>query len=227
MSSRPVEEADRSSPRRRRFVVSLRVLRAYLLADEACRPSFAPGRRNCRTRSRAGAHGHPTRKLRRQPVRRDDPDRRGQQADEHGTSRPGLARLRRLARLRWLRRLRRRWVQRWRLRRRQQPLALDPACARRPWTARRRGGGARSGHGVQPIAAGPPAAGCRQSGRSKWFSRSPPASSAHGSSPLTSVVKAVTGSTSSGGAGPVLPIILVGSLLGAGALALLRRQRTS
>ena len=48
-----------------------------------------------------------------------------------------------------------------------------------------------------------------------------------GSSPVTSVVRALTGSSSSGGLGPLLPIILVASLLGAAALALLRRRRTT
>lgn len=49
-------------------------------------------------------------------------------------------------------------------------------------------------------------------------------SGGNGSSPVTSLVKAVTGSTSSGGLGPVLPVILIGSLLGAAALALMRRR---
>jgi hypothetical protein len=48
-----------------------------------------------------------------------------------------------------------------------------------------------------------------------------------GSSPLTALAKAATGSTSSGGLGPLLPAILTISLLGAGALALLRRRWTS
>ena len=48
-----------------------------------------------------------------------------------------------------------------------------------------------------------------------------------GSSPVTSVVKALTGSSSSGGLGPLLPIILAVSLLGAAALALLRRRRAT
>ena len=47
-----------------------------------------------------------------------------------------------------------------------------------------------------------------------------------GSSPVSSVVKALTGSSSSGGLGPLLPIILIVSLLGAAALALLRRRAT-
>ncbi|HWF74391.1 MAG TPA: hypothetical protein VG186_13670 [Solirubrobacteraceae bacterium] len=48
-----------------------------------------------------------------------------------------------------------------------------------------------------------------------------------GSSPVSSVVKALTGSSSSGGLGPLLPIILIASLLGAVALALVRRRRTT
>jgi len=48
-----------------------------------------------------------------------------------------------------------------------------------------------------------------------------------GSSPVTSVVKALTGSSSSGGLGPLLPIILIGSLLGVTALAVLRRRRAT
>jgi hypothetical protein len=47
-----------------------------------------------------------------------------------------------------------------------------------------------------------------------------------GSSPVSSVVKALTGSSSSGGLGPLLPIILIVSLLGAAAIALLRRRAT-
>jgi hypothetical protein len=45
-------------------------------------------------------------------------------------------------------------------------------------------------------------------------------------SPVGTLLKAVTGSTSRGGFGPVLPIILIGSLLGAAALAFMRRRRT-
>ena len=49
-----------------------------------------------------------------------------------------------------------------------------------------------------------------------------------GSSPVTSLVKALTGSSSNGGGlGPLLPIILIASLLGAGALALMRRRRAT
>jgi len=47
-----------------------------------------------------------------------------------------------------------------------------------------------------------------------------------GSSPVSSVVKALTGSSSGGGLGPLLPIILIVSLLGAAAIALLRRRAT-
>jgi hypothetical protein len=47
-----------------------------------------------------------------------------------------------------------------------------------------------------------------------------------GSSPVSSVVKALTGSSSSSGLGPLLPIILIACLLGAAALALLRRRAT-
>ena len=53
----------------------------------------------------------------------------------------------------------------------------------------------------------------------------PTASSGNVSSPFGSVLKVVTGSTSSGGLGTVLPVILIGSLLGAAALALVRRWR--
>jgi hypothetical protein len=48
-----------------------------------------------------------------------------------------------------------------------------------------------------------------------------------GSSPATSVLKSLTGSTSGGGLGPLLPSLLVASVLGAAVLALLRRRRTS
>jgi hypothetical protein len=41
------------------------------------------------------------------------------------------------------------------------------------------------------------------------------------------VLKALTGSTGSDGLGPLVPVILVASFLGAGALALLRRRRTT
>ncbi len=48
-----------------------------------------------------------------------------------------------------------------------------------------------------------------------------------GSSPVGSIVKALTGSSNGGGLGPLLPIILIASLLGAAALALLRRRRAT
>ena len=48
-----------------------------------------------------------------------------------------------------------------------------------------------------------------------------------GSSPATSVLKTLTGSSSGGGLGPLLPLVLIGSLLGAAVLALVRRRRTS
>ncbi|HET6866131.1 MAG TPA: hypothetical protein VFH80_09415, partial [Solirubrobacteraceae bacterium] len=53
------------------------------------------------------------------------------------------------------------------------------------------------------------------------------ASTGGGSSPATSVLKSLTGSTSGGGLGPLLPSLLIASVLGAGVLALLRRRRTS
>jgi hypothetical protein len=46
----------------------------------------------------------------------------------------------------------------------------------------------------------------------------------NGSSPVGSLLKAVTGSTSNGGLGPLLPVILIGSLFGAAALVLVRRR---
>lgn len=48
-----------------------------------------------------------------------------------------------------------------------------------------------------------------------------------GSSPSTSVIKALTGSTNSGGLGPLLPIALIGSVLAAAVLTLVRRRGTS
>jgi hypothetical protein len=48
-----------------------------------------------------------------------------------------------------------------------------------------------------------------------------------GASPVASVVKALTGSSNAGGLGLLLPIILIASLLGAAALALLRRRRAT
>jgi len=58
---------------------------------------------------------------------------------------------------------------------------------------------------------------------------SPPPSSAtssrDGLSPAASVFKAFTGSTSKGGLGPLLPIVLIGSVLAGAVLALVRRRR--
>lgn len=53
------------------------------------------------------------------------------------------------------------------------------------------------------------------------------ASTGGGSSPASSVLKSLTGSTSAGGLGPLLPSLLIASVLGAAVLALLRRRRTS
>ncbi len=53
------------------------------------------------------------------------------------------------------------------------------------------------------------------------------ASASEGSSPTASVFKALSGSTSGGGIGPLLPIVLIGSVLAAAVLALVRRRRTS
>jgi hypothetical protein len=57
--------------------------------------------------------------------------------------------------------------------------------------------------------------------------RATSAVSGGGSSPATSVLKSLTGSTSGGGLGPLLPSLLIASVLGAAVLALLRRRRTS
>jgi hypothetical protein len=48
-----------------------------------------------------------------------------------------------------------------------------------------------------------------------------------GASPVTSVVKALTGSSNGSGLGALLPIILIASLLGVTALAVLRRRRAT
>lgn len=48
-----------------------------------------------------------------------------------------------------------------------------------------------------------------------------------GASPATSVLKSLTGSSSGSGLGPLLPSLLVLSLLGAALLAVLRRRRAS
>ncbi len=52
-------------------------------------------------------------------------------------------------------------------------------------------------------------------------------STAEGSSPASSVFKSLTGSSDGGGLGPLLPSLLIASVLGAGVLAVLRRRRTS
>jgi hypothetical protein len=48
-----------------------------------------------------------------------------------------------------------------------------------------------------------------------------------GPSPATAVIKALTGSGSSGGLGPLLPIILAAAALAVCAVAISRRRRTS
>ena len=53
------------------------------------------------------------------------------------------------------------------------------------------------------------------------------ASNGEGSSPASSVLKSLTGATGGGGLGPLLPSLLIASVLGAAVLALLRRRRTS
>ncbi|MGN6869071.1 MAG: hypothetical protein ACTHMY_11790 [Solirubrobacteraceae bacterium] len=53
------------------------------------------------------------------------------------------------------------------------------------------------------------------------------AMSGGGSSPASSVIKTLTGSNSGSGLGPVLPTLLIVSLLGAAVMALVRRRRTS
>ncbi len=55
----------------------------------------------------------------------------------------------------------------------------------------------------------------------------PTASTSQGASPLSAVFKALTGSTSSGGLGLLLPIILVVSFLAASVLGIARRRRTT
>jgi len=55
----------------------------------------------------------------------------------------------------------------------------------------------------------------------------PSASTGDGSSPTASVFKALTGSTGGGGVGPLLPIILIGSVLAAAGLVVTRRRRPS
>lgn len=53
-----------------------------------------------------------------------------------------------------------------------------------------------------------------------------PVAAGSGPSPATALVKALTGSASGGGLGPLLPVILVVSAVGAGLLALRRRRAT-
>jgi hypothetical protein len=53
-----------------------------------------------------------------------------------------------------------------------------------------------------------------------------PTSGGQGSSASTSVLKALTGSTGGGGLGPLLPIALIGSVLAAAVLTLVRRRGT-
>jgi hypothetical protein len=64
----------------------------------------------------------------------------------------------------------------------------------------------------------------REAGTNSSFS---PASTYDGSSPQTSVLKTLTGDTSGGGLGPLLPIVLIGSVLAAAVLTLVRRRGTS
>ncbi len=48
-----------------------------------------------------------------------------------------------------------------------------------------------------------------------------------GSSPASAVFKTLTGSAASGGLGPLLPVILIASLVALSAVAILRRRRTT
>jgi hypothetical protein len=84
---------------------------------------------------------------------------------------------------------------------------------------------------AQATAAGAPRGAARPGGtgpgRTPHRSAASAVSTGAGSSPITALAKAVTGSTSNGGLGPLLPVVLIISLLGAAALALLRRRRTS
>lgn len=65
------------------------------------------------------------------------------------------------------------------------------------------------------------------SGAARTKSPVSPISAGEGSAPTASVFKALTGSASGGGLGPLLPIALIGSLLGAAAITLMRRRGTS
>jgi hypothetical protein len=73
-------------------------------------------------------------------------------------------------------------------------------------------------HGSRPAA---------QTGESRANSSVSAASTSAGSSPATSVFKTLTGSAGGEGLGPLLPLLLIVSLLGAVVVALLRRRRTS
>lgn len=64
----------------------------------------------------------------------------------------------------------------------------------------------------------------RDAGANSSFSA---ASAYDGSSPQTSVLKTLTGATSGAGLGPLLPIVLIGTVLAAAVLALVRRRGTS
>ena len=66
-----------------------------------------------------------------------------------------------------------------------------------------------------------------RSGDARSTSSGSPSFAGQGSSPSTSVLKALAGSTSGGGLGPLLPIALIGSVLAAAVLTLVRRRRTS
>jgi hypothetical protein len=65
------------------------------------------------------------------------------------------------------------------------------------------------------------------SGHGRATASGSPTSAGQGSSPSTSVLKALTGSSSGGGLGPLLPIALIGSVLAAALLTLVRRRRAS
>lgn len=65
------------------------------------------------------------------------------------------------------------------------------------------------------------------SGDARPKSSGSPISAGEGSAPSASVFKALTGSTSGGGLGPLLPIVLIGSVLAAAVLSLVRRRRPS
>jgi hypothetical protein len=69
-------------------------------------------------------------------------------------------------------------------------------------------------------------AGTEPGGRAEHRSAVSGVSTGAGSSPITALAKAVTGSASGGGLGSLLPAILIISLLGAATLAVLRRRRT-